>query len=1331
MSKPTAIPVSLDRAQSVMAFAAVPKDTDTHSDSDEDHGHIRSRSLDILRRSKRRSRSVDMMMAEAEPHTTPRSSWHQRVITAAADRPTSFTRSSVTRELLARSPSTPTTARPRPGQRAGDPVYPAADNVVDFDQGPIPESDLAPPSSSPGTGAAPVATPKYWHERREGNDSAKLGSPEISLSPASAIALAWTESQKRAAAAAANQQSIGLVVVGDGLENGREEEPTSSSTIPRSAFAARDSDYDENDTPMSPILFANTDRLRRRRGASDQWSPLIVQSPQGDDIQSPQQGEDYIEEDIRGVSSNIAEKRVRDPSWSPLPLPSASAIVDPRSESSPVSRLSAGRGGTAGAADKTQHLGVAATMREVSRRFTGALVGLGKEKKRLAHSSNPTSIPLFVPNSEPVTSLPPSSFSLKPVPKASLSHDSQALSFSRTSTSPSQGTTSRRQLFKNKSISDDLSARVHDHHHHHQQQQELQAPRLDSFAYPTTTTTEFGQFRRTHTPLHFSISTSSITSVGRREQSEVAAATTPPIKPTLDTTTTTMPLSHPPTSAMPGWLLPISGSNQAPSDHEDAHAQELTLSRQTSTGSHWTGVPSPLSPANSERERYGRIPPPRSNTPNTLKKRSKPSLRKKPSLSSAAAAAAVASPPDVAVPTFAGSHHQRREAMATTPPHTQLTTSASAIVEERDATSSVVNSGGGPAGGGGGKLRGLVKKLSSGALRRSSSQSDKSNNNSPSHSRERTPGVGGSAATGAGASGGGASAKFVPPVPQIPKDFELILDAEAYFAERARDKLDISDAESIPSTNAGHRTTTTSATLKVPGSSSQVSSRRSSLLGRREQPTQLAVDIPPSSFSSQKSRLRVDTEVLDRGISGAKNTSGSVLPQRRTPQQQPSAQGGAVSFPRRPNMAGDHSGSSNSQSTGTDHFGSGYRSSSPSLSSADAHLYRLYAAAASANFEERASSLSSHSHEMTSSYAQSLLAQPIMHPKDLYQRGEDEAAILRRQQQQQREPSNSRPPPRKRSLNTINAPPTTQKVQSEEPSPKTPPPILSPLLLPLTAPPPRPPRRVSRVKSSTVEDSTPRPSRHSHQRSLSSPISPTIPDFMTTKATNAIPLSKRSQSFHESQRSPQVVTTEPPSPKPSTVTDIPRARSISLGKKPKHLPQLILHPKGTESTKRTSPRSASGEHTTSSGERGSQPKMSLRTSLGTITRVKSMMTPKSASHTPSSSASYTLSPQSSGRRSSSSRASHDQHHNGHGWLTIDGDDAPPVPFTSTAFAFKESSNSPNGAASSPESGKPALTEGEREDLWNALLSRSDRVGGTLTIKEGPALLSDHLSFRED
>jgi hypothetical protein len=62
-----------------------------------------------------------------------------------------------------------------------------------------------------------------------------------------------------------------------------------------------------------------------------------------------------------------------------------------------------------------------------------------------------------------------------------------------------------------------------------------------------------------------------------------------------------------------------------------------------------------------------------------------------------------------------------------------------------------------------------------------------------------------------------------------------------------------------------------------------------------------------------------------------------------------------------------------------------------------------------------------------------------------------------------------------------------------------------------------------------------------------------------------------------------------------------------------------------------------------------------------------------------------------------------------------------MPFTGTAFAFKEIS------PMSPPKGTK-LTEGEREDMWNALLEKSERAGGTLTVAldqlEGPSLESD-------
>ena len=69
--------------------------------------------------------------------------------------------------------------------------------------------------------------------------------------------------------------------------------------------------------------------------------------------------------------------------------------------------------------------------------------------------------------------------------------------------------------------------------------------------------------------------------------------------------------------------------------------------------------------------------------------------------------------------------------------------------------------------------------------------------------------------------------------------------------------------------------------------------------------------------------------------------------------------------------------------------------------------------------------------------------------------------------------------------------------------------------------------------------------------------------------------------------------------------------------------------------------------------------------------------------------------------------------------------SPPMPFTATAFAFRELN---------PESpvARPVLTEQEREDRWAVLLARSDRAGGTLTAKlEGGVLLSDTISIAEE
>jgi hypothetical protein len=341
--------------------------------------------------------------------------------------------------------------------------------------------------------------------------------------------------------------------------------------------------------------------------------------------------------------------------------------------------------------------------------------------------------------------------------------------------------------------------------------------------------------------------------------------------------------------------------------------------------------------------------------------------------------------------------------------------------------------------------------------------------------------------------------------------------------------------------------------------------------------------------------------------------------------------------------------------------------------------------------------------------------------------------MLRRQQDKESSLSNSL-----RDQNSVGAPHASRSAAV-----KPPPPTLSPRvclfpcfsstcahslkLLPLTSPPPRPPRRGTRMRSSTVLDNpTPRP-MHRHQRSLSSPTSPTGPPFVTTEPPDSL---AQLRGVGGRPRSPQPSTFKETPPSPSTRSHLKSTGSISLGNKASHLLHRVVRPRGSESANSTnaSPNPVTGERSTTKG--GSQPKIRVKTSLGVITRAKGVATPNSSSHTPSSSTSHTFSPQSSGNRTSSSRTSRD-HSSGQGWVSVGDGEPPPVPFTSTAFTFREIS-----PVTGPSPAKRrTLTEREREDLWNALLSRSDRVGGTLTITmdqtEGSALLSDNASFRED
>jgi hypothetical protein len=245
---------------------------------------------------------------------------------------------------------------------------------------------------------------------------------------------------------------------------------------------------------------------------------------------------------------------------------------------------------------------------------------------------------------------------------------------------------------------------------------------------------------------------------------------------------------------------------------------------------------------------------------------------------------------------------------------------------------------------------------------------------------------------------------------------------------------------------------------------------------------------------------------------------------------------------------------------------------------------------------------------------------------------------------------------------------------------------------------------------------------HRHQRSLSSPtpvspMSPDLPIFTTANAVNSIPLSKRSRSLVEVAFPPSV----PPSQSiPQTTPTLTRSKSQtslnkSSSKRSKTLPPLVLESNTSSSLEKgkltLSPAEIStGDSISPSVGTPSSGKSRTKSSSGALTRVRSLMGSKSASQTPTSSASYsTMSPQSSGRRSTGSRRASRE---------FDGE-MPPMPFTATAFAFREISQSPPSARQ--------LTEVEREDMWNALLQKSEKAGGTLTVVMDP-LLSDNTSI---
>lgn len=273
------------------------------------------------------------------------------------------------------------------------------------------------------------------------------------------------------------------------------------------------------------------------------------------------------------------------------------------------------------------------------------------------------------------------------------------------------------------------------------------------------------------------------------------------------------------------------------------------------------------------------------------------------------------------------------------------------------------------------------------------------------------------------------------------------------------------------------------------------------------------------------------------------------------------------------------------------------------------------------------------------------------------------------------------------------------------------------MIVPLGMPPPRPSRRETRSKLSTassteLKSERLRPVHTGRQRSMSSPpplspSSPGVPVFSNADAVNDIPISKRSRSLGRQRHSPHVPVHSPsPTIRPQSQTRthavLTRSKSQTslISRDAKGPPPLQVSPSShvVVSSAQSSPSLRHADVTDGHSRR----KLRLKTSMGALGRLKSMIgSARSASHTPTSSASHSaVSPQSEGvGRGGRSTL------RGISWE--DGE-MPPMPFTSTAFAFKEIS------PMSPLKGIK-LTEGEREDMWNALLERSERAGGTLTV----------------
>ncbi|KAG8757033.1 hypothetical protein FRC14_002443 [Serendipita sp. 396] len=1162
LSKPT--DVAPGRSRSVLSFSAAPLPSDGDTDSVDDYLAIKSRSLDILRKSRRRSRSVDILADRGKERSrlsaSPTTS--RKNVGIGYDR--SPTQYSVSRLSAPVSPSF------HPDDR---PISTAPITQYDPNRSSYHQEQIATPTSEYTlTPCSPPEPPMTTTK------------PIFPMTPASAIALAW--SQRHATTSS----------------NPAENVSSNSISIPSTPAGLPSIQAEETQRSHTPVLSPNASP----NGVLRSPSPVRRNSRPSSVVVTERNEYPYLEDD----------------SFRTWML--ADNTFVPATTEHDTSAPSSGVGGS----------GVGATMRELSRKVTGAF---GRREKHREKREGPSQS-----QSYKTVSSPPSSF-----PVGKLRYAGSPLP------TPAKSVTKAPQGPPLASLSSQALPSVTSHEH--------------SGSFPRTLKTEQLASASTSVPLAHAHNDPSDSSNGG------------------ETTSTPMPPwgSHSPVwnggdsskmAASP--TTPFPPITPFPMTDQDVRR---TVSQ--------TSIPKPA--------------PVRSHTPNTLKKRSKGSLRPKASFPVISAPIPIITGGEtVSTPASHGNPSPISD-FATAP-----TSSANPPIGPEDINTGPAASSNG---GGGKLLRGLVRKLSSGALRRSPSQNR-------SQLQHGAFGGNGKGDTSPESSTHGHSAgDLVPPVPPLPKDFELV-DTAAYLAERAKRMEEDAGSDEGSSGVHGARTP------QVFPSSSQRSSRRSSPIP----------SLPHRGTEPSLPTTASETPVRPpkRGYTDPPALTSNTIPTASRNVPVPSNAMGTYVFPRRPKPMQELSSSQGSTSqswSGTDHghLGAGYRSSPPSPSSSDVH----YAIKTSGGHEDHAMPIPIH--ETAPSRAQLLIGQPIIPPKELYQRGENEAATLRNRQQVNGGPDNTQ---RQRTTPAEMHPLRTGKEIDDIRD--CPPPIISPELLPaLSAPPPRPARRrevkgkspnpiVSTV-SQQPSPSTSRPKHAGHQRSLSSPISPGLPTFDTNNAVNATPLSKRSQSVGAGSRVPRSITdvilqdTEP---------TVVRSKSRSSVKttashRAKTLPPLALTP--------NSARTAEGDASVVSPERdgdsvslndsNSRRKLRLHTSLGTITRVRSLLGSKSPSTGPNTASSYSAfsPPSSGGRRSLSGRVSQERSRQA---FMSPQEELPPVPFTSTAFTFK-------GISSASPSAK-VLTEGEREDMWNELLVKSDLAGGTLTVsvdqKEG--LLSDKASF---